>query len=154
METFITVIHFIVCFLLIIAVLFQPGKGGGMGSALGGASGQIFGGRGATSLLVRVTTVLAVVFFVTSMSLSMLSSRQRSVVEAAGTDSETPSLRGETEAETQEAAAGADTQDEADIAADAEGLLDDAAAAVDDAEAAVDEMVNDVEDAASDAIAE
>lgn len=51
-----------------------------MGAAFGGASAQIFGGRGASNFLSRVTSVLAVVFFLTSLSLSMMSSQHQSVM--------------------------------------------------------------------------
>lgn len=83
METFLTVIHVLVSVILIFVVLLQSGRGGGMGGALGGASSQIFGGRGAGNFLTRLTTGAAVIFFVTSLTLSMMSSRHRSVVERA-----------------------------------------------------------------------
>ncbi|KAK1548233.1 hypothetical protein Q3G72_019317 [Acer saccharum] len=60
------------------------GRGGGMGAAFGGASGQIFGGRGASNFLSRVTSAAAIVFFCTSLTLSMMSSRHRSVVLKSG----------------------------------------------------------------------
>ena len=81
MQTLITVIHFVASFVLIVAVLLQSGKGGGMGAAFGGASSQIFGGRGAGNFLTRVTAPAAIMFFVTSLVLSLMSSRQHSVVE-------------------------------------------------------------------------
>ena len=80
MQTLITIIHVIACIFLILVVLLQSGRGGGMGAAFAGASGQIFGGRGASSFLSRVTSAAAIVFFLTSLTLSMLSSRHRSVV--------------------------------------------------------------------------
>jgi preprotein translocase subunit SecG len=80
MQTLLIIIHVIVCLFLCLVVLLQSGRGGGMGAALGGASSQIFGGRGAGNFLTRMTSICAVVFFLTSLTLSMLSSRQNSVV--------------------------------------------------------------------------
>lgn len=80
MQTLLTVIHIIVSVILCLVILLQSGRGGGMGAALGGASSQIFGGRGAGNFLSRVTSVAAIIFFMTSLSLSMMSSRQHSVV--------------------------------------------------------------------------
>jgi preprotein translocase subunit SecG len=48
MVTLITIVHVFVCFFLILVVLLQAGKGGGVGIAFGSAtSSQVFGGRGA-----------------------------------------------------------------------------------------------------------
>ena len=49
MVTFVTVLHIFVSVFLILSILLQSGKGGGMGAALGGggAASQVFGGRGA-----------------------------------------------------------------------------------------------------------
>ena len=80
MEIFLKCVHILAATLLILVVLLQSGRGGGMGPALGGASSQIFGGRGASNFLSRVTSGLAVAFFLTSLTLSMISSRHRSVV--------------------------------------------------------------------------
>ena len=80
MHTLITVVHVIACIFMIMVVLLQSGRGGGMGAAFAGASGQIFGGRGASSFLSRATSVAAIVFFLTSLTLSVLDSRHASVV--------------------------------------------------------------------------
>ncbi len=76
LETILQVIHLFVCAMLILVVLLQQGKGGGMGAAFGGggAGGQVFGGRGAGTLLTRATSVFAAVFMLTSVSLAYLSS--------------------------------------------------------------------------------
>src|SRR5262245_44136587 len=69
MFTLITVIHVIVCLFLMLTVLLQAGKGGGMGIAFGGgggAAGQVFGGRGAGGFLEKLTAGTAVVFMLTS----------------------------------------------------------------------------------------
>lgn len=74
MSTFITIIHVFVCTVLIGVVLLQQGKGGGMGAAFGGASAQVFGGRGAGNILTRATAICATVFMLTSMYLAHHSS--------------------------------------------------------------------------------
>lgn len=69
-------VHLLVCFALVAVVLLQSGKGGGLaGGAFGGATQTVFGGRGATDFITRATIVLGVAFFVTSVSLSILSGR-------------------------------------------------------------------------------
>lgn len=74
-ETPLTVLHILVCFFLILVVLIQPGKSGGLGAALGGAGAQqVFGGRGAGNFLSRATWICASTFFVTSMVLAYISS--------------------------------------------------------------------------------
>ncbi len=83
MNTLLIIVHIFVSLVLIVVVLLQSGKGGGMGATFGGASQQIFGGRGAGNFLARVTTVMAIIFFLSSLVLSMIGSRDRSVVEDA-----------------------------------------------------------------------
>jgi preprotein translocase subunit SecG len=74
LQTFINVIHIFVCMVLIGVVLLQQGKGGGMGAAFGGATTQVFGGRGAGNILTRATAICAAIFMLTSVSLAYLSS--------------------------------------------------------------------------------
>jgi preprotein translocase subunit SecG len=69
------IVHIFVCLFLMLVVLLQQGKGGGMGAALGGgATQQVFGGRGAGNILTRATAVCAGVFMLTSVSLAYVSS--------------------------------------------------------------------------------
>ena len=75
MYTLLLIIHVIGCLFLIGIVLMQTGKGG-LGSAMGGDTEQMFGGRGAAPFLTKATTVLAVLFMLTSLSLSFMSGRQ------------------------------------------------------------------------------
>ena len=64
------VLHIIVSVLLILVVLLQPGKSGDLGSIFGGGTSEsIFGSSGAVPFLVKVTRGLAVLFFLTSLSL-------------------------------------------------------------------------------------
>jgi preprotein translocase subunit SecG len=64
------VLHVCVCVALILIVLLQKGKGAGMGAAFGGSSQTVFGSTGATSLLHKVTTAVAIIFMLTSLGLS------------------------------------------------------------------------------------
>ncbi|MFA5353110.1 MAG: preprotein translocase subunit SecG [Thermodesulfovibrionales bacterium] len=93
METFITIIHVIVCFFLILIVLLQSGKGAEMGATFGGSSQTLFGSRGASTFLNKLTTVSAVVFMLTSLTLAMVSSKSGSVMKQtipAGTQQAIP----------------------------------------------------------------
>jgi preprotein translocase subunit SecG len=75
LETPLTVLHIVVCFFLVLVVLIQPGKSGGLGAAFGGAGAtQVFGGRGAGNFLSKTTWICASLFFVTSMTLAYISS--------------------------------------------------------------------------------
>lgn len=74
LQTLLSVIHVIVCMFLILVVLLQQGRGGGMGSAFGGATAQVFGGRGAGNFLTRLTGICAAIFMLTSVGLAYLSS--------------------------------------------------------------------------------
>lgn len=70
-----TVIHLVACVALMISILLQSGKGGGLAGAFGGGSSQtLFGGRGAASFLSRASTFLAIVFFLTSLTLGLSAS--------------------------------------------------------------------------------
>ncbi|MFP3980208.1 MAG: preprotein translocase subunit SecG [Desulfobacterales bacterium] len=82
MHVLIILIHLIVCFALIAIVLLQTGKGASMGAMFGGAGNQtLFGQTGASSFLGKATTVAAVVFMLTSLSLAIISkSGDKSVI--------------------------------------------------------------------------
>jgi len=74
MDTLITFLHILVCLILIGTVLLQRSEGGALGS-LGGGSGGGMGGfmtaRGSANLLTRATAILATLFFLTSIVLTM-----------------------------------------------------------------------------------
>jgi preprotein translocase subunit SecG len=79
MMTFLTVVHVIVCVFLILVVLLQAGKGGGVGIAFGGGGSQtVFGSSGAGNFLTKLTSVTAALFLVTSLGLAHYSSQQDS----------------------------------------------------------------------------
>jgi preprotein translocase subunit SecG len=72
-SLFLTVVHVLVCFFLIIVVLLQRGKGAEIGAVFGGgASSTVFGSRGAGNFLTKLTTASAVIFMGTSLSLSYI----------------------------------------------------------------------------------
>ncbi|HET6370929.1 MAG TPA: preprotein translocase subunit SecG [Nitrospiria bacterium] len=76
------IFHLIVSAVLVSVVLLQSGKGAEMGAAFGGSSQTLFGGRGAATFLSKVTVGSAVLFMLTSLSLSVLS-RERSVLTSS-----------------------------------------------------------------------
>ena len=70
------IVHIIVCIFLIIVVLLQSGKAADLAGAFGGMGSQTaFGPRGSATLLSKATTVSAVLFMITSLSLSILATR-------------------------------------------------------------------------------
>lgn len=71
MMTFILVIHAIACILLVLAVLMQAGRGGGLTETFSGAE-NVFGAQ-TSDFLVRATSILAGVFFTTSLILAFFS---------------------------------------------------------------------------------
>ena len=74
-----TVIHVVVCFVLIGIILLQPGTGADLAGAFGGQGSQTaFGPRGTVSVLTKVTTWLAIIFAITAISLTVLEARRGS----------------------------------------------------------------------------
>ena len=72
----IVAVHILVCFFIIIVVLLQSGNAGDISAAFGGQGSQTaFGPRGATSALSKATTWSAVAFMITSITLSVYSSK-------------------------------------------------------------------------------
>ena len=77
MSTAVTAVHVVTCFLLVIIVLLQTGKGADMGAVFGGGSSStIFGSGGAGNLLTKLTTGAAVVFMLTSLFLAYSASHR------------------------------------------------------------------------------
>lgn len=71
MTIFLTVLHVMVCLILIVVVLLQRGKGAEIGAVFGGGAGStVFGSRGAGNFLTKLTTGAAVVFMLTSLTLA------------------------------------------------------------------------------------
>lgn len=91
MEMALLVIHVLVALGIIGLVLLQHGKGADMGAGFGGgASGSLFGASGAASFLSRTTAILATVFFVTSLSLTYISSNKSKTKIKEGVMQATP----------------------------------------------------------------
>jgi preprotein translocase subunit SecG len=77
LQTLAVVFHALLAFAIIGIVLLQRGKGADAGAGFGaGASGTVFGARGSASFLSRTTAVLATLFFLSSLGLTYLFSRQ------------------------------------------------------------------------------
>ncbi len=80
MITGLSLLHILVCVALILIVLLQAGKGASMGAAFGGASQTIFGSPGAAGFLTKITTVAAILFMMTSIFLTIVSTRRSTTV--------------------------------------------------------------------------
>ncbi|HEY4103483.1 MAG TPA: preprotein translocase subunit SecG [Polyangiaceae bacterium] len=74
LHTPFTVLHIVACAFLILVILIQPGKSGGLGALGGGQAQQVFGGSGAGNFLTKTTWTIAAIFFATSVSLAYMSS--------------------------------------------------------------------------------
>jgi preprotein translocase subunit SecG len=76
LHTLLMVIHILAATCIVALVLVQRGKGADAGAGFGaGASGTVFGARGATTALSRATAVLAAVFMITSLTLAYMGTR-------------------------------------------------------------------------------
>jgi len=89
------IIHIIVCLFLIIVVLLQSGKAADLAGAFGGMGSQTaFGPRGSATLLSKATTISAILFMLTSLSLSVRATRNAglgtSVLEGGGARTSAP----------------------------------------------------------------
>jgi len=76
MVPFVVATHVVVCIALILIVLLQAGKGADMGAAFGGSSQTIFGSSGAGGFMEKLTAVAAIIFMLTSLTLSYFSAQQ------------------------------------------------------------------------------
>jgi len=77
LHTVLLYLHFICALAIIGLVLLQRGKGAEAGAGFGaGASGTVFGARGASTALSRATAILAALFMVTSLSLAYVGTRK------------------------------------------------------------------------------
>lgn len=103
MITFLTVVHITTIVLLVIAVLLQSGKGAEVSATFGGSSQTVFGSSGGANFFQKLTYVLAAIFMVTSLTLTILPSRvKKSVFEGytppASTEPATPAVPAESAA--------------------------------------------------------
>jgi len=104
--------HVLICLLLMVVILLQASKGGGLSGAFGGTGaasmGAVFGGRGAGSFLVKATVVLSTLFFLSNIVQGLIIKQQptrkslvRQEMEKEGKVSQTaadllPPIAGET----------------------------------------------------------
>ena len=75
MDTLLTIVHVVVCLFLVGIVLLQHGKGADIGATFGGSSQSLFGTEGPLPLLNKITTAVAVIFMLTSVTLAYISSQ-------------------------------------------------------------------------------
>jgi preprotein translocase subunit SecG len=98
----IVTLHVIVCIILILVVLLQSGKGADLAGAFGGGATQTaFGSRGPASFLSKMTTVAAVIFMITSISLSTITinrSSAKSILETTKGSAKVPAKAPATQA--------------------------------------------------------
>jgi len=82
-QKFVLITHTVIALSIIALVLLQRGKGADAGAAFGaGASGTVFGSRGASSFFSRATAVLATAFFASSLTLAYLSSQRSATTDS------------------------------------------------------------------------
>src|SRR5690606_18137067 len=83
LHTLLMIVHIVSATCIVALVLIQRGKGADAGAGFGaGASGTVFGARGATTALSRATAVLAALFMVTSLSLAYMGTRASAPAES------------------------------------------------------------------------
>ena len=96
MENIVLTIHLILALALVGIVLLQRSEGGGLGLGGGGGGGDgIMSGRGAATALTKITWVLAIAFIITSMSLTIIASRNAnssSIFDRLGSESDTKEI--------------------------------------------------------------
>jgi len=86
MYNTILIIHVLVCIFLVVVILIQRGRGGGLVEALSGAE-SLFGTK-TSAFLVKTTVILSIVFFITSTSLAWLSKQRGKSVFQKGVSAE------------------------------------------------------------------
>ena len=97
MENIVLTIHLILALALVGIVLIQRSEGGGLGLGGGGGGGGdgIMSGRGVATALSKITWVLAVGFIITSMSLTIIASRNAnssSIFDRLGSESQSEEI--------------------------------------------------------------
>ena len=83
LHTLLMIVHILSATCIVALVLVQRGKGADAGAGFGaGASGTVFGARGATTALSRATAILATVFMITSLTLAYMGTRNATPVQS------------------------------------------------------------------------
>ena len=77
MTSIIIAVHVVVSLILIVVILLQSGSAGGMGAAFGGGGSQtLFGSSGSGKFFTRLTAIVAALFMITSISLTVMSAHR------------------------------------------------------------------------------
>lgn len=76
MYTILIILHVLASIVLILIVLLQAGKGANMGAAFGGSSQTVFGSSGAGTFLGKMTAGVAILFMLTSLTLTYTASHR------------------------------------------------------------------------------
>jgi preprotein translocase subunit SecG len=84
-------IHIVIAFVLIVLVLIQHGKGADAGASFGGSSQSFFGSRGTATFLSKTTAILATLFFITSLSLAYIASKEVKGYKSVVSEQQAPS---------------------------------------------------------------
>ena len=85
MESAIIIVHVVMAIAIIGLVLIQQGKGADAGASFGGGASQtVFGASGSGNFLTKATSILAVVFFVTSFALAVIAKNKAESVGSVG----------------------------------------------------------------------
>ena len=93
MYAILITIHVIASIFLIAVILLQAGRGGGLADSFGGSQMQSLFGTKSTNVLTKLTTICAIVFILTCLSLALISSRQsKSLVEKINVPEATESV--------------------------------------------------------------
>jgi preprotein translocase subunit SecG len=112
--TLLIIIHVLSCIFLVTVVLLQQGKGADIGAVFGGSSQTLFGSSGAGNLLTKLTSATAIIFMLTSLSLTYGAAKRttRSIFDSApksapapATSEETPAAQPSASTENKETAA-------------------------------------------------
>lgn len=82
--TILTILHYGLCFGLILIILLQAGKGGGLAAAFGGGSSETIFGARRGNILTRVTAIGVSIFMITSLLLTIILPKQVSVIQKKG----------------------------------------------------------------------
>lgn len=89
LETFTLTIHIITCFLLILVVLLQSGKGAEVSASFGGSSQTVFGSSGGANFFTKLTATLAGIFMFTSITMTILGTKSSVMDQDGGAKKQT-----------------------------------------------------------------
>src|SRR5947209_7634252 len=90
MSSLLTIIHVLTCLLLVLVILLQQGKGAEISASFGGSSQTVFGSSGGANFFVKFTSVLAAIFFATSLVLTVMGGQARKSIFEGAPGANTP----------------------------------------------------------------